>query len=72
MIFITCEALIAGAVLYIHVQLIRDAWLIWTYQLKYWAVAGFILQLGFFAMIFIFIGLSIYLKQSKTSPIKDF
>ena len=57
--------MIAGAVIYIHVQLLRDVWQIWTYQLKYWSWTGFALQFAFCMGIFVLIALGIYHQQCK-------
>lgn len=56
-------AVIAGVVIYIHVQLLRDVWQIWTYQLKYWSWIGFALQFAFCMGIFVLIALGIYNHQ---------
>lgn len=58
-------AVIASIVIYIHVQLLRDVWQIWTYQLKYWSWTGFGLQAFFCMGIFVLIALGLYHRQCK-------
>ena len=51
-------------VIYIHVQLLRDVWQIWTYQLKYWYFVTLIFQFIYIGSFVAFLVLAIYYKQS--------
>ena len=60
------SSIIASFVVYVHIQYMRNYWQIWTYQLKYWALTGFIMQ-GFFVLIFfICLILGAYYRQSNS------
>ena len=56
---------IASLVIYIHIQYVRNYWQIWTYQLKYWSLAGFVLQALFSIIFLACLVLGIYYKQGN-------
>jgi hypothetical protein len=59
------SSVIASGGIYIHIQYIRNYWQIWTYQLKYWTLVGFILQGIFVSLFIVCIVLGIYNQQSN-------
>jgi hypothetical protein len=59
------SGVIASGSIYIHIQYVRNYWQIWTYQLKYWTLVGFVLQGVFVVLFIVCISLGIYNQQSN-------